>query len=101
MIRSQAELGQQRPQVGGDQLGQQPGEDVENRGVDGEQRSSLVDLADQHPGTERRPASVDRQVAEDRRQQRRLAGSVGPGDGHPVAPVQPRGHRSQGEAAAT
>ena len=59
---------------------QQPAEGVEQRLVAVEQRAGLVDLADHDARAERAGAGIERQPAEQRRQQGGLAGAVGAGD---------------------
>ena len=59
--------------------------------------SCLVDFADGDSGSERGRALVRAEPAQQNRQQRRLAGAVGPGDQNAITPVDLRRDRSERE----
>ena len=81
------------------QSGTSRGEGVEQLLGAEEPAARLVDLADLHRRAQGRRPLVQRHPAEQRRQQRRLAGPVRAGDGEPVAPVDLQVDRTEREVA--
>ena len=96
---TEPELGEERPGL----LHQQPrvGEEgVEQGGLADELPARLVELADDHRRAELAGAGHERQPAQQRPQEGRLAGAVGPLDGDPLAPRDLLVERPEPERAA-
>lgn len=96
----EAELGEQRTDLGGREVGDLGAEGLQEGLTAVEESPGLVDLTDDHTGAERAAAGVQGDAAEERAEQGGLARAVGAGDGDPVGPVDLEVHRAEGEAAA-
>ncbi len=98
VLGRQPELGQRRPS-GGPVLDAGGGVEAgDERGRTREQVAPLADLAHDDAGPRPLRARDERQPAEERGQQRRLARAVAPDDGQPVAPRHLERHRTEPEA---
>src|SRR5436305_6721434 len=86
MVRAEAELGEQRTGVLLAGQTTRPAERLEGRLHPGQLMARLVDLADDHPGTEPTRSRLERDTSEECVEQRGLACAVGAEDGHPFSP---------------
>ncbi len=100
MVGLEGEFGQEGADLRGFRVGDGGAEGVEQRLGAVEELAGLVDLAEQDTGAEGRVPGVEGDPAEEGAQERGLARAVGPGDRHPVRPVDLEGDRAEHEVAA-
>ncbi len=96
MLGAEAELGEQRAGIRHRQSGRR-GERVEQRLVAEQRRPRLLDLADDHAGTQRRRSGIRMQSSEQQRDQRGLPAAVRPDQRHPITDAEVEVDRTQPE----